>query len=232
MTTQAISIIAGNPSMSKVFNDTAVDGVWSGNVALDSISAQSIGILIPHSVLNFVQPTYTSGCMAWRLQNAQTLAVTSRGMGALSGLDSKEYIRPVEVSPNDILTTYPLPISTGVGCNSLAWVTTSKGTELFEALDTDDATATPMTTSINGQSLGDSFFNSTLHSISVSVEDGSNLIAIQIVDNAGGVVMTLNGNFRGAAGGSRSNLYNLDCSDLQVPIGKGFILNIVTYKQV
>lgn len=231
MTSQAVSIVAGNPSMSKIFNDTAQDGVWSGNVALDSISAQSIGILIPHATLTFVQPTYTAGCMAWRLQNAQTLAVTSRGFGCMPNISSKQYIQPVVVSPNDILTTYPLPQDGAADLsNSLAWITTSKGTELFEALQSNDATATPMITSINGQSLGDSFFNSTLHSIAVSVEDDAYLVSVEVVDNAGGVVMTIKGNNRGQVGGTRSNYVNLDCSGLQVPIGKGFILNITTQK--
>ena len=231
MTDQAVSIVAGNPAMSKIFNDTSTDGVWSGNVALDSISAQSIGILIPNATLNFVQPSYTAGCMAWRIQNAQTLAVSSRGFGCVSTVDEKQYIQPVRISPNDILTAYPLVISTGADTsNVLAWVTTTKGTELFQSIDVNDATATAMTTSINGQSLGDSFFNSMLNTITVSVEDGSSLTSIEIVDNAGGVVMTLRGNERGPALGSRSNYVNLDCSGLQVPIGKGFILNVTTQK--
>lgn len=217
--------------MSKIFNDTSTDGVWSGNVALDSISAQSIGILIPHASLNYVQPSYTAGCMAWRLQNAQTLAVSRRGFGCITSVDEKQYIQPVSVSPNDILTTYPLEADAAADAsNSLAWVTTTKGTELFQALATNDATPTAMTTSINGQSLGDSFFNSMLNSITVSVEDGSFLTAIEIVDNAGGVVMTIRGNVRGPTVGSTSNYHNLDCSGLQVPIGKGFILRITTQK--
>jgi hypothetical protein len=231
MSTQAVSIVAGNPAMSKIFNDTATDGVWSGNVLLDSISAQSMGILIPNATLNFVQPSYTGGCMAWRIQNAQTLAVSSRGFGCISTVDEKQYIQPVRVSPNDILTAYPLTVSAEIDeSNSLAWVTTSKGTELFQSLLSINDTATAMTTSINGQSLGDSFFNSMLQSITVSVSDGSSLTSVEIVDNAGGVVMTLRGNYRGPQLGTRSNYVNLDCSGLQVPIGKGFVLNITTNK--
>ena len=59
---------------------------WDGNVLTDSISSQSIGILIPNATINYAQAEYEAGCMAWRLQNAQTLQVKSRGLGVLKGL--------------------------------------------------------------------------------------------------------------------------------------------------
>ncbi len=232
MTTQATSITIGNQRFSKIFTDTSTDGVWSGNVLTDTISTQSIGILIPNATLNFVQPEYESGLMALRLQNAQTLAVSRFGFGSLVTQNSKVMIPPVRINPNDILVAYPLPVdATAAKSNSLAWVTTSKGIELFEALAVADNTATEMKTAVNDQTIGDAFFNSVLSAISVQVEDGATLDRIEIVDNMGGVQMTLQGNVRGATPSSRSNYVNLDCSGLAVPIGKGFRLNIVTVSE-
>jgi len=228
MTTQAVSITTGNSSFSKVFTDSSTDGVWSGNVLLDTISQQSIGILIPRSTLSWVQPEYEGGLMAWRLQNAQTLAVSRFGFGSQAGINSKIMIPPVQVSPNDILTTYPLALDAGAGSNSLAWVTTTKGIELMEALAVVNDTPTAMKTAVNNQTLGDAFFNSTLLSIAVQIQDGARLDRIEIVDNLGGVQMTLQGSVRGLSRGSRSNYVNLECSGLSVPIGKGFKLNVVT----
>jgi hypothetical protein len=219
---QDVQIIAGNPSMSKIFIDNAVDGQWSGNVALDSISAQSIGILIPNSVLSWVQPSYAGGGMAWRLQNAQSLFVSSWGFGSLSGDESKQYLsRPVRVGPNDILTTFPVADAAPANSVALAWVTTSMATELF-TITAADGVDKEMLTAVNGQTIGDAFFNSTLQSITVQLQDGALLNNISIVDNAGGVVMTIAGNGRGDTTASRSNYVNLDCSGLSIPIGKGF----------
>lgn len=232
MTTQAVSITTGNSSFSKIFEDTATDGVWSGNVLLDTISDQSIGILIPRSTLEWVQPEYEGGLMAWRLQNAQTLAVSRFGFGSKVGFNGKIMIPPVQVSPNDILTAYPLATdATAQETNTLAWVTTTKGIELMEALGVTDNTPTQMKTAINDQTLGDAFFNSTLLSIAVQIEDGATLDRVEIVDNLGGVQMTLQGNVRGQTPGSRSNYVNLECSGLSVPIGKGFKLNVVTVSE-
>ena len=220
---QDVQIIAGNPSMSKIFNDNAADGQWSGNVALDSISQQSIGILIPNSTLTYVQPQYAGGAMAWRLQNAQSLSVSSWGFGALAGQQSKQYLsRPVRVNPNDILTTFPVADAAPGSSAVLAWVTTSMATELFYLAASPDGVDKQMLTAVNGQTIGDAFFNSTLQSITIQVQDGSTLNNLTIVDNAGGVVMTVAGNGRGIMPASRSNYVNGECTGLQIPIGKGF----------
>ena len=224
MTTQAVSITTGNGSMSKIFTLTATDGRWDGNVLTDSISAQSIGILIPNATLNFAQAQYEAGCMAWRLQNAQTLQVKSRGLGVLNGLECFETgkINPVKVGQNDILTVFPQPAGGAGTTNSLAWIQTTKSTELFTATGATDLTATNMVSAVNSQSLGDLFFGSTLQRIWVQVQDGASLDKVEIVDEMGGVVMTLQGGERGATGGSRSNEYNLYAFPLAVPIGKGW----------
>jgi len=233
MTTQNTTITTGNPRFSKIFTDSATDGVWSGNVLLDSISSQSLGILVPNATLTFAQAEYESGGMAWRIQNAQTLAVSRYGFGALAGQNDlgRSQIAPVRVSPNDILTVFPVVRNASVTpntCNALAWVSTSKGIELMEASAVSDNTATEMKTAVNNQSIGDAFFNSTLMKIGVQLEDDAQLDRVEIVDNLGGVQMTLQGGYRGATASSRSNVFNLEAMGLQVPIGKGFKLNVVT----
>ena len=229
MTTQGVEITVGNSMMSKVFVDTSTDGQWSGNVLLDSIAGQSIGILIPNSMLTFAQAQYTAGLMAYRLQNAQSLRVSARGFGVKDGqyCMSESSIGPVRVNPNDILTVFPVPAAAGAASNVLAWVETTKGTELMQAVEADDGAAVPLTTAINGQTLGDAFFNSTLRSVKVQVQDGHSLTQVQVVDEMGGIVLTLQGGFRGASTGSRSNEYNLSASGLGIGIGKGWSLKVV-----
>ncbi len=230
MTAQDVSITTGNPSMSKIFTKSATDGQWSGNVLTDSVAGQSLGILIPNATLTFAQAEYAGGCMAYRIQNAQTLAVSVRGFANKAGENCKEtaMIGPVRVSPNDILTVFPQPLNAGANTsNVLAWVETSKGTELMTASPTDN-TATPLVTAINSQSLGDAFFNSMLRCVKVQVEDGAKLDSVQVIDEMGGVVMTLQGGYRGATGSSRSNVYNLYADGLGVSIGKGWALKAIT----
>ena len=224
MTTQAVSITTGNDQMSKIFTLDATDGRWDGNVLTDSISSQSIGILIPNAPLTYAQAEYEGGVMAWRLQNAQTLQVKARGLGVLKGLECFEdgSIPSVTVGQNDILTVFPTPAGGAGTTNSLAWIQTTKSTELFTATGATDLTATNMVSAVNSQSLGDLFFGSTLQRIWIQVQDGASLDKVEIVDEMGGVVMTLQGGKRGATGGSRSNLYNLYAINLGVRIGKGW----------
>ena len=225
MTTQAVSVTTGSGSMSKIFTLDATDGQWDGNVLTDSISSQSIGILIPNATLTFAQAQYEAGVMAWRLQNAQTLRVKARGLGVLNGQECFETSKlpsPITVGQNDILTVYPNPAGGAGTTNSLAWIQTTKSTELFTATGASDNVATNMVSAVNSQSLGDLFFGSTLQRIWVQVQDGASLDKVEIVDEMGGVVMTLQGGERGATGSSRSNEYNLYAFPLSVPIGKGW----------
>jgi len=229
MSTQGVEITVGNSSMSKVFTDTSTDNQWSGNVLTDSIAGQSLGILIPNATLTYAQAGYNSGGMAYRIQNAQTLQVTARGFGVFNGqyCMSESGIGPVRVSPNDILTVYPIPAAAGAASNAIAWVETTKGTELMKAVEADDGAAVALTTAINNQTLGDAFFNSMLRSVKVQVQDGHSLTQVQVVDEMGGIVMTLQGGFRGASTSSQSNEYNLYASGLGIAIGKGWSLKVV-----
>jgi len=230
MTTQGVSITTGNGMMSKIFTATATDGKWDGNVLTDSISSQSIGILIPNAPLTYAQANYDAGVMAWRLQNAQTLQVKARGLGNLNGLDCimSQSINPVTVGQNDILSVYPLPVASAGRTNSLAWIQTSKSTELFTATDVVDDIPQNLISAVNSQSVGDLSFGSVLQRIWVSVEDGGKLQTIEVVDEMGGVVMTVQGGPRGASGGSKSNQYNLYAINLGVRIGKGWNIRITT----
>ena len=228
MTTQGTQVTVGNPKMSKIFNLTATDGQWDGNVLTDSISSQSIGILIPNTPITYAAAEYEAGAMAWRLQNAQTLLVKSRGFANASGLDcfESQQIPTVTVGQNDILTVYPVA-QAGVGeSNTLAWIQTSKSTELFTAMAAADNQTKAMTSAVNSQSLGDLFFGSTLQRIWVSCQDGASLNFVDIVDEMGGVQMTLQGGKRGATLGSKSNQYNLYAVNLGIPIGKGWSIRV------
>ena len=221
--------------MSKIFTDSSTDDVWSGNVLTDSIAGQSIGILIPNATLTFAQAEYEAGLCAWRLQNAQSLRVTARGWAVKAGQNcmGEAGIPPVRVAPNDILTVYPLPVeATAAKSNVLAWVTTTKGTELFKGKAVADNTATALVTAVNGQGLGDAVFNSTLQSLSVQCEDGCTLDSIQIIDEMGGVVFTAQGNVRGATTpAGKSNEYNLDLPRLAINIGKGWSFKVITVSE-
>jgi len=221
----------GNSSMSKIFNATVTDGQWDGNVLTDSISSQSIGILIPNAKIEYAQANYAAGCMAWRVQNAQTLAVKARGLGNLDQLNcfaDQRLASPISIGQNDILTVFPLPAAGAGESNVLAWVQTSKSTELFQAVDATVATATAMTSAVNNQTLGDLFFGSTLQRVWVQVDDGHALDNIQILDEMGGVVMTITGGERGRSTGSKSAQYNLYATNLGIRIGKGWSLKVKT----
>jgi len=230
MTTQAVEAVVGNGQFSKVFTLTATDGQWDGNSLTDSISSQPLGILIPGARISNVCSTYTAGLMAWRIQNAQTLQVTRCGFASIDGYSVYDACRisPYNINPNDIISVYPLPVdATASQSNVLAWVTTTKGKELFSATDVPDTTDTALTTVVNNQSLGDNMFGSSLLSLQIQVEDDATLNTVEIFDNAGAVVFTANGSSR-AAPGSASNYWNLDVSSLGIPIGRGWAIKVNT----
>lgn len=231
MTTQAVKATVGSGTFSKIFTLTATDDQWDGNSLTDSISNQPIGILIPRATINNVNMTYTEGLCAWRIQSAQTLQVKRLGFANKLGYSCYEssMVAPYAIAPDDILSVYPLPLdATASQSNCLAWVKTSKGTELFEAKDIPDATSTAMTTVVNNQSLGDNQFGTTLREIMVQAEDGATVNQIDILDNSGAVVFTALAGPRGNDVGSRSNMYNLHVEGLAIPIGRGFSLKVTT----
>ena len=211
--------------MSKIFNGTTTDGQWS--VLTDSIASTNLGILIPSQTLTFAQSQYEAGVSAYRIQSATTLQVSRYGLSVKNGQECFEdaQIMPVTVRPDDIISVYSKPSATGTDCNVLSWIQGSKGFELFEATATN-GTAAVLRTAVNGQTLGDNMFNSTVNRIWVAVQDGGTLDKIEFVDEMGGVVQTIQGGARGATTASRSNLYNLYAVNLAIPIGKGWNVQV------
>jgi len=230
MTTQAVTVTMGNPSMSKIFGATVTDGQWSTPL-LDTVSSQNIGILTPSTVYSWVQPEYAAGLMAWRIQRSDTLSVSRRGFGVKAGQNCMESsgIAPVAINPTDILTVYAHPVdATANQTNCLAWITTTKGTELFGATDIVDSTDTEIKSVINGMTLGDAFFNSAMRSITVQLEDGAQLVDVSIIDAQGGVQWVAQGGFRGVSTSSRSNIYNLKVENMGLMITKGYSIKVQT----
>jgi len=225
MSTQPISITLGNPRMSKIFTATGTDGQWS--VLTDSIASTNLGILIPNQTLTFAQSQYELGCQAWRIQSATTLQVSRYGLGVLEGQECfmTSQIQNVGVRPDDIISSYSKPQATGTDCNVLAWISGTKGFELYECTATND-TAKPLTTVINGQTLGDNAFNSTIQRIWVQAQDGASVDKIEFIDEMGGVVQTIQGGERGATASSQSNMFNLYAYNLAIPVGKGWTVKV------
>lgn len=231
MTSQAVKATIGSGSFSKIFSLTAQDDQWDGNSLTDTISGQPLGILIPGARITNVAAQYSLGLCAWRIQSAQTLQVKRLGFASPDPYScyKSSMIAPYTIAPDDIISVYPLPMDqTASQSNCLAWVSTSKGTELFEAKDIPDGTSTAMTTVVNNQSLGDNQFGSTLRSIMVQSEDGSLVDQVDIIDNAGAVVFTAQGNGRANSTGGLSLLYNLHVEGLNIPIGRGWSLKVTT----
>ena len=216
--------------MSKIFTTTATDGQWSLPL-LDTISQQNLGILTPSAVYSWAQAEYAAGLMAWRIQRSDNLAVSRRGFGVLAGENcmSEASMPPTRITPTDILTVYAEPIEAGPArANVLAWIDTTKGTELFGVGAVNDDTPTEMKSKINSMTLGDSFFNSTMRSITVQCEDGCTLDKVEILDAQGGVQWTAMGNVRGTGPASRSNEYNLMVDGMALAITKGYSIKVTT----
>jgi hypothetical protein len=223
-------VIVGNGMMSKVFSATVTEEAWKN--MQDTLSNTNLGILIPRAVVNNVQAsTDSDGCMAWRIQNAQTLRVSRRGWGSKEGYNcyASAAIPAHSINPDEIIQYYIMPAdATANQSNALAWVHTTKGTELYQAKDIADNTATAMTTSLQGQTLGDAAFNSTLTGFSIQAEQGARVVKVEFIDSAGGVVLTIDGNYRQPTDGGTSAYYNLEAKGLSLAVTKGFTMKITT----
>jgi len=231
MTTQTVTAVVGNDSFSKVFTVSATDGQWNSNFMLDTLSSTNLGILIPRATINHVCVQYAGGNCSWIIQDAQTLLVKRRGWGAPAGYTESTacQIASYVVQPNDVLVCFPQPVdATANQSNVLAWVTTSKGIELYAGNDIVDSTATEIKTAVNSQGIGDAAFGSTLQSLSVQVEDGGSLTQIKIFDSAGGLIFAQYGTVRGITAGSTSAYFNLNIPQLNIPVGKGWIFKVIT----
>jgi len=225
-----VTSTVGNGKMSKVFSATVADEAWKN--MQDTLSNTNLGILIPRAVVNNVQTSSDgTGCLAWRIQNAQTLRVSRRGWGSKAPYNcySSTMIQPHTIQPDEIIQYYSLAAdATANQSSALAWVHTTKGTELYQAKDIADNTATAMTTSLQDQTLGDAAFNSVLTGFSVQAEEGAQVKKVEFIDSAGGVVLTIDGNVRMPTAGGTSMYYNLEAKGLSLPITKGFTMKVTT----
>ena len=229
MSSQTTVAVVANDMMSKVFSGTSVDGTWT-NIQ-DTLSSSNLGILIPNASINHVSANYTAGVGAWRIINAQTLAVSRRGWASKMKYNCyKSNAIPMhKVGPNEIIQMYTRPVDSASNTsNIIAWVHTTKGTEIYEKLAVTDSTATEMKTALQDQTIGDAAFNSTLTGISFQVEDGGLLDTFEIIDSAGGTVYTGTGNYRQPTDGGTSAYYNFEAEGLGIQIGKGFSLKVTT----
>jgi hypothetical protein len=214
--------------MSKIFNKTSTDDTWNQNIGLDSIASQSLGILIPNTTLTYAAASYEAGQMAWRIQNSNDLRVKARGLGNKAGLDcyASQQMPPITVSPTDIVSFYPLAEPLAGQTNTLAWIQTSKGVELFKATGAVSNVDAELKSAVQNQTLGDAFFGSVVQRIWVQVSDTDSCNYVALVDEMGGTVATFEGGVRGATGGSKSNQYNLYVTNIAIPIGKGWTLKV------
>jgi len=230
MSTQSVTATVGNNRMSKVFGGTITDGVWT-NIQ-DNLSSTNLGILMPRTVVSNVQGQYEEGLAAWRIQNAQSLFVNRRGWASTDSVNcySSTRIPPYSIAPDDMIQFFPLAKGSGK-TNALAWVTTTKGTELYKTLEAVDNTATEMKTALQDQSLGDAAFNSTITAFSICLQEEARLEKVEFVDSAGGVILTIYGGHRleDKQGLGMSPYYNLDVTGLGLPITKGFTMKITTF---
>ena len=231
MTTQTALATVGNGSMSKVFVKSATDDTWDGNIMVDTLGSNPLGILMPGVTIDHVCVTYTAGACAWRIIDSVTLQVKRTGWAALSQYSDYDSckIQPYTIQKTDTLQVFPTTVdATSEESNVLAWVQSDSSNELYTASNVVDYDATALTSAVNNQGIGDSIFGQRLRAISVQVEDGGTLQSVTIVDNTGGVIFTAYGTKRGLTAGSRSNYYNIDLKGLQIPVSKGFILKVAT----
>jgi len=217
--------------MSKTFSDTATDGTFDGNILLDDISSNPLGLIMPGVTINKICVQYGAGACVYRIINTTTQQVMRRGIAALSSYTDNQFcqIPPYQIQKQDSLQVYPLPVdATPNQSNVLAWVHSTGGTELYALTDVIDGAATTLVTAINGQGAGDSIWGKQITRITVQAEDGATVTNVTLTDAAGGTIYTAYGTKRGLNPGSRSNYFNLDVSGLQLPVTKGTLLQVST----
>jgi hypothetical protein len=231
MTTQTVVANVGNAGMMRSYTDSATDGIFSTNIMLDSISSQPLGILQPSSRIDRVNVLYTAGLCAWRIQRTDSLQVVRHGWGSKTPYnDPREgFMAPMMVNPKDTLQVHPMAVNATAGDTAcLAWITANGKSELFTATSTADNTAIELLQAETSQSVGDTFFGTTISHIEVQCEDGASLVSLEVIDNTGGVIYTQRGGIRGAYVGAMNLYTNIDCNMLSIPVGKGFSVKVKT----
>jgi len=229
MTTQTITATVGSSTFSRSFNDTSTDGQWTGNVLLDDLASNNLGLTQAGQVVSHLPLQYEGGLCAWRIQSTQTLKVKRQGFGVKGSLHCWESnaVPSYTIASDDILTVYPMAMSPNPQqFNAMMLIQTSSGTEFFSASNVADETATALTSTESGQTLGDLFFGRTVTGLWVCLEDGATLQEVEVFDEAGGEVWSARGSVRLPTMGGTSAHYNLHASGLGIPIRKGFTIKV------
>ena len=177
MTTQTVVANVGNASMMKSYTDSATDDTFAANIMLDSIASQPLGILQPGSTIDRVNVLYTAGLCAWRIQRTDSLAVMRHGWASKTPYNNPNeglHGSALVVNPKDTLQVYPRAVDATAGDTAcLAWVTAGGKSELFSVTTSADNTAAELVQTETGQSIGDTFFGSTMTHVEVQCEDGA-----------------------------------------------------------
>ena len=230
MTTQAVTATVGNARMSRDFTDTATDGsVFLGNNMLDTNSTQNIGILLPNVTINSVQLNYAGGVCQWRIFDSVTQAISRVGFGSKANYICPEecMIAPYTLKKTDILQVFPKAVNaTSNDSEILAWVyAQGMQAQSFQVTTTADNTATEMTNSVTGQTIGDGYFGKTLARICIQAEDGALVNDVELIDQTGSVVWKARGNYRLPTAGGKSTQVNLEVP-CGIVIEKGWALKV------
>lgn len=231
MSTQTVVANVGNASMMKSYTDSATDDTFAANIMLDSIASQPLGILQPGTTIDRVNVLYTAGLCAWRIQRTDSLQVMRHGWASKTPYNqpNEGFMASMIVNPKDTLQVYPRAVDATAGDTAcLAWVTAGGKSELFAVTTSADNTAAELVQTETGQSIGDTFFGSTMTHVEVQCEDGASLIQLDVIDNTGGTIYTQRGGIRGAYVGAMNLVTNIDCKMLAIPISKGFALKVKT----
>jgi hypothetical protein len=197
---------------------------------LDTNAAQNVGILIPGATIDQVQVTYTAGLAQWRLFDSVTQMVSRVGfcskVGYVCPMETK--IQPYTIKKTDLLQVFPKAVNaTGGDSEVMAWLhTTGVQAQSFQCTTAADATATEMTNSITGQSLGDAYFGKSLTRVQIQAEDGAFINQVQVIDQTGSIVWSAYGGQRLPTAGGKSTTMNLDIP-CGIVIGKGWTFKVL-----
>ncbi|PXY76648.1 MAG: hypothetical protein CXX81_14105 [Methanobacteriota archaeon] len=231
MTTQSVKCKIGSSNLVRNFSDTATDSqVFTGNNLLDDNANQNLGILIPGVVVDQVQMTYTAGLAQWRIIDAITQKTQRRGFASKTGyvcpMETK--IQPYQIKKSDLLQVFPKAVNATAGDTEvMAWLVTNGGTESFSCTTSADSTATAMTNSITGQTLGDWCFGQTLQKIAIQCEDGAFLSEVRVLDQTGSNIWSSFGGQRLPTAGGKSTHTNLEV-ECNIPVMKGYAIQVLT----
>ena len=138
-------------------------------------------------------------------------------------------ITPYTLKKTDILQVFPKAVNATAGDTEvMAWVyAQGMQAQSFQVTTTSDNTATEMTNSVTGQTIGDGYFGKTLSKICIQAEDGALVKKVELIDQTGSVVWTARGNYRLPTAGGKSTQVNLEVP-CGITIQKGWAMKVTT----